>query len=78
MKTFTARENLGDFHFHCQGKSIIINNTSVGAVSEKVENFHFPYRVKKSVNYRDFHCQGKSIIINNTSVGAEVARQKVF
>lgn len=47
-------------------------------VSEKVENFHFPYRVKKSVNYRDFHCQGKSIIINNTSVGAEVARQKVF
>lgn len=47
-------------------------------VSEKVENFHFPYRVKKSVNYRDFHCQGKSIIINNTFVGAEVARQKVF
>nr|DAP24764.1 MAG TPA: hypothetical protein [Caudoviricetes sp.]DAX83317.1 MAG TPA: hypothetical protein [Caudoviricetes sp.] len=32
-------------------------------VREKVENFHFPYRVKKSVNYRDFHCQGKCYIL---------------
>lgn len=60
---FTDRENVEKISF---------------TVSEKVENFHFPYRVKKSVNYRDFPCQGKSIIINNTSVGAEVARQKVF
>ena len=60
---FTDRENVEKISF---------------TVSEKVENFHFPYRVKKSVNYRDFHCHGKSIIINNTSVGAEVARQKVF
>lgn len=55
---FTVRENVEKISF---------------TVSEKVENFHFPYRVKKSVNYRE-----KSIIINNTSVGAEVARQKVF
>ncbi len=48
---FTDRENVEKISF---------------TVSEKVENFHFPSRVKKSVNYRDFHCQGKSIIINNT------------
>lgn len=41
---FTDRENVEKISF---------------TVSEKVENFHFPYRVKKSVNYRDFSLSGK-------------------